>query len=654
MPQIQIKAQGIQKLIDKLNINAAIAEYIWNGFDAGGAKIKITFETLNELGTIASISIKDDGEGIEKSKLFLKFKPFYESEKSKEKNHSLPHGHNGYGRFGFIQFSNKAEWQTVYGRQGKRFGYSIGITKAGLENYNDTDELEVEGSTGTTVIFSEIPNLEFTHETLQRSLCAYIKREMGWFLVLRPDVSIEVEDEVLDSDAVIADQNVASEYVGFCIKHEETGIDFDIQYIQWRENPHPEYSKFYYLKENGSEVFKENTRLNNQGDRFYHSVIVKSSLFDDFSFVADSRGQTDLKFSADRAAEEFKFLESELLKFLRRSRKPHLRELSEQTAKDFVKIGAIPSVTEGSSPIERLENEVTREIVEELYRIEPKIFNGFKKEQKLIFGKMLGLMVSNGNMRDDLIKVIGGVVDMSEADLKELSDLLNTLSLQGVTRLAKLVQSRYGVYKKLKEILYDHEKTSLEKDIQLILQDDLWLIDERYTLVTAEEPDFEEALRRVLEFKTGKPVDEDIKIDSPDRQKEMDIFACRRRKVEGVWEHIVVEIKRASKLISKKDADQLYRYMELIRNEKRFNSPDSRWKFYLIGNEYATDEYVQDLKENLKSTGLPDLMTKVGQFEMYALTWSQLLERFEMDHEYLREQLYARSEEILKKKEQDI
>ena len=70
MPQIQIKAQGIQKLIDKLNINAAIAEYIWNGFDAGGAKIKITFETLNELGTIASISIKDDGEGIEKSKLF--------------------------------------------------------------------------------------------------------------------------------------------------------------------------------------------------------------------------------------------------------------------------------------------------------------------------------------------------------------------------------------------------------------------------------------------------------------------------------------------------------------------------------------------------------------------------------------------------------
>ena len=43
-----------------------------------------------------------------------------------------------------------------------------------------------------------------------------------------------------------------------------------------------EYSKYYYIQSDGRELAKENTTYNNKGDNFYHSVYIKSNLFDNF------------------------------------------------------------------------------------------------------------------------------------------------------------------------------------------------------------------------------------------------------------------------------------------------------------------------------------------------------------------------------------
>ena len=61
-----ISSSGIRR-IRKYNWVQAIAEYIWNGFDACATKVEVDFhEDLNssELGSFTKITINDDGYGI--------------------------------------------------------------------------------------------------------------------------------------------------------------------------------------------------------------------------------------------------------------------------------------------------------------------------------------------------------------------------------------------------------------------------------------------------------------------------------------------------------------------------------------------------------------------------------------------------------------
>jgi len=94
---VSITSKGIKRILKNYNANLAVAEYIWNGFDARADTIKLNY-LFNELGHLEEISIIDNGYGIDFGKLADKFNPFYESEKiieiSTPKHISTMHGKN--------------------------------------------------------------------------------------------------------------------------------------------------------------------------------------------------------------------------------------------------------------------------------------------------------------------------------------------------------------------------------------------------------------------------------------------------------------------------------------------------------------------------------------------------------------------------------
>lgn len=73
------------KSIDNAGITSdykqAIAELIWNGFDAKATKINISF-TANELGYIAGLTISDNGIGIDLESITNTFGAFLDSQKN--------------------------------------------------------------------------------------------------------------------------------------------------------------------------------------------------------------------------------------------------------------------------------------------------------------------------------------------------------------------------------------------------------------------------------------------------------------------------------------------------------------------------------------------------------------------------------------------
>lgn len=78
------KVTTSDKSIDNAGIPSdyrlAIAEYIWNSFDAKASNVDIQFEA-NELGHISYFVISDNGEGINLSTIASTFGAFLDSQK---------------------------------------------------------------------------------------------------------------------------------------------------------------------------------------------------------------------------------------------------------------------------------------------------------------------------------------------------------------------------------------------------------------------------------------------------------------------------------------------------------------------------------------------------------------------------------------------
>lgn len=100
----QITDDGIKKHFKNMEPSKAIFELVWNGFDARASNVNIRL-LKNALGTVESVSICDDGDGIDLLNLDNSFQKFNESNK---KNDDDLHGSHGRGRLAFHKLANEA------------------------------------------------------------------------------------------------------------------------------------------------------------------------------------------------------------------------------------------------------------------------------------------------------------------------------------------------------------------------------------------------------------------------------------------------------------------------------------------------------------------------------------------------------------------
>lgn len=107
-----------------------------------------------------------------------------------------------------------------------------------------------------------------------------------------------------------------------------------------------------------------------------------------------------------------------------------------------------------------------------------------------------------------------------------------------------------------------------------------WIFGEEYNIVTESEPDFEEVLTRYIDkvhqSKNGKSKSRrnKQKIDHPDKNKEMDIFAFRQSFEHNLIENIVVELKHPNIKLGEIELSQVKTYMNVITEQPMFNAPN--------------------------------------------------------------------------------
>jgi len=595
---VEITSIGIKKVLNKYTPERAIAEYIWNGFDAKATSINVDFEVDSaELDTYKKIKISDNGSGICYEELSDKFRKFLESNKTILNTNStdLTRGKNGYGRFTFHKFARFAKWQTAYEKnKNEVFAYDITINSDNLREYTPTQPQKSNIPIGTCVEFIEI-SAEICRSFIDGPLKSYLKAEFAWYLELKEEHKIFINGIELDYSSIIAEGD------NFPIKVEidNEPIVFDCKFIRWSDKLNDEFSRFYFLNLNLDLKNTKTTLLNKKGDNFWHSVIVLSDFFNEMNCEFEEEENPSSKlFDTTREKKIFKELVTHLNYYLRKKRRPFLKEQAKLLVEKYEEEKVFPEF--GKNEWDNARKQGLENLVKEMYEVEPAIFMKFNKEQKKIFLGLLNLVMDSGE-RESLFKIIEAVVDLDSFDRDEFAKILETTRLKQVISTISLITDRLLILENLKKIVFNHELKANERDhLQKYIEKHYWIFGEEYRLVCSEEVKFEEALRRYIYILRG--VDEKTFIKHPDKYKEMDLFLSGTDFRNGYPNNIVVEIKNPTTIKKLKAAQvtQIEEYMDIILKQDCFNDQNEYWTFILIGQDY--DDVVGRRVQN-KDTG---------------------------------------------------
>lgn len=617
----------------------AIFEYIWNGFDAGADRVDInyTFPQQREgvLMGQPTLEVVDDGNGwdpVQHNKLEL----FLASDKEADANKSLPHGRKGVGRCTFFVFAQQANWETVF--NGVRSSFAINAEA--LDRYITLTTNESTLKKGTRITFvgiHAIINQDFFENTLSDALA----NEFAWFLLLYPKKKIYLNNIPVDPEGQIMTKKELCLDIG--------KFQFDIRMVQWHKRPRDERSKYYFINAKAEEVSKRTTGLNNKSDVFHHSVYVGSNFYSSFDpkFV---RPKTQDRLIDDGRDEIHARLLERIREELTIFRKEYLRSISTSKIVQWKADGIFPKKEELS-----VQEDEYEEMVRDIFIAAPQLFSTTTDDQRRITLRMLASMLGTEG-RDDIVKILDQVFRLSDEDKRTLAELLGRTSLSHIIRTTKDIERRIDTIASLEQLLFDpvmKTQTLEVKHLQKILDDNFWIFGEEYRLFATTEGSIRKTLIRLA--KDVLKIDPDEILTSS--KKELDLLLIKEDRLTGVLRNIVVEIKRPSVTLGKKELDQILQYKDDILKEPSCNGDGLEWEFILIGDSY--DEHIADAIETVKTWGekrrglVQNLDAK--RTKVYVRKWSDVINGdLKTKYKALFDQLQLQEKDLNQKSHADI
>lgn len=648
--KVNITNKSISNTVTK-DINKAICEYLWNGFDANASQLSIKY-TKNAFN-ITSLEILDNGEGIDRSSLQETFGCFQDSQKLHTYQWSSQvKGKKGKGRYSFNCFASKADWVTVYkDKESHYIRHKITIKKGDNQNYDDNEQETKPSSvkkTGTTVSFSDInlPSDFFDSEVF----LDYLKKEFAVFLFLNKAQfkEILINGEKLDYEDVIED----SDNKVIQIEGERTTFYFNVTYIRWKEKMKENYS-MYFLDSSQTEKFERTTTFNNKDTKFHHSLYISSDYFN--HFVDDATGEKNL-FGTDNTSPKdkvFKTLVKKLKCFLEEKQKKYVAEVASKKLLEKYQSKGI--IRQPQNDYDKILVEDLKKTISAMYEVQPKIFTNLQDDQAKTLVGVVELLLQT-DKREDLISIMESVVKLSDDERHNLASVLKTTDLARITDTIRLIQNRIRTISALKVAVKPENGMNEVDDLQKLVEQSFWIFGEEYNIVTQAEPDFNQALMEYLDklYDTVPGISKSNyskdKIEHPDVNKEMDIFAFRQNIQSSTIDNIVVELKHPTVKLGEKELSQVKTYMNVIMRDSRFNASNMRWKFFLVGNDFDSSNYLHNEMRNAINWGKKNLVCHVDnngiQYEIFVIKWSELFADFEIRHNFLLKKLEMKRDEL--------
>ncbi|MFM0131250.1 ATP-binding protein [Paraburkholderia sediminicola] len=633
----EIGNEGIKKHFKNIDLWDPLFELVWNGFDAKANRVDVTL-IENDMHSVDSATVFDDGEGIDHTALKETFGRFYDSSKKADPGQ---HGAHGRGRLAFYRLCENAAWYT----RSSKGDAVVEVDAADIKAYTGaplkpTEQRSTlqETSQGTLVeltnFTSNLPSLVLLREKFST--------EFGWFLAVRPGKVLTVNGTPVEVPAnevvqknLVADSNV-----------------FDIQVIRWEEKPSSEKSFIYLMNGRGELIFKTLSTLNNKPN-FFTSVCITSSWADSFS-------STESLFDPDAhtlASDTWKNLWRQLGAVTNYIYQEFLRKKADEVVKNYEDKGYFPSYQGLDEHEKAWRHEHARELVKQIYIADPQVFNNASKKQLKIIIRLLDrLAVSNEN--DALLDVLNGALDLDEQSTRQLADQLKRTTLENIVSTIEVLQRRATAVDKLRYIMNEHYRDVLETpDLQQIIENNTWIFGPRYAILGAEEDTFSKIAKKFRDEAMAKDsIDENDVEDQGDikgAQRQTDLFLARRTPTfdssgNQIYKCLIIEIKRPAVSLNKKHLRQLEDYADIIRGFPEFDADNMYFELVLVGRKISSaDKHIRRELQSLNSRGEPGLVSDGdSKMKLYVLNWYTLLNSFELSNGFMLEKLKIKRAEL--------
>ena len=617
----------------------AICEYIWNGFEAHATRVSVSL-IGSSMQEAMSIQVTDNGDGIKYNELNRTFGAFLSSTKNASSIRIKSQTNKGKGRFSYQCFSHSAQWTTIFDDEGTLKKYKISMSSADQSNFTTSELIEIGSSEcpGTAVVFP-IAEPDVYGQLSYPSMKQKLLQEFSWFLYLNKARNFTLEYMGIPLDY--------SEYINTGLSRDEAiTIEkqvFSIDTVVWKKNI-DNMSKIYFLSENGEVQAAINTSFNKNTVGFYHGVFVISSFIDSQNTAFLQRDNSEQLTVELQGGEEkgssrkiFEQLRQRISELISEVLKNFLSQKADEEIAGMGERGSWPKFS--SDDYGQLRKKDFMRVAKELYCTAPRIFYQLNDEQEKSLLGFLNLLLSSDE-RENVLSIVEHVaVNLTAEQRKKFADVLRRTKLEYIIEAISIIDRRLAIITDLKKIVYAMAKFANERDhIQKIVEQHFWLFGEQYHLLTADRT-LATSLKEFEKITEVVVADSDMGMSNGEAAQRADIFLYSKQVQEdNTTEMVIVELKAPCVKLSLDVYNQVVRYVNTIRKDRRFNSGNRIWRFYAVCA--TVDDDVKVKYANFKQHGRRGLVDIIaGNFEIYALSWDDVFQAFEARHSFLLSKL---------------
>lgn len=611
---LQLHERHFERIARFKPINA-VKEAIWNSYDADAKNIvvKIIRDNYDLIGTpiVSKVIIEDDGHGLHLDKTQEAFQEFGYSAKSNGNNKSplgrKMHGNKGEGRYSLFSIGKKISWESNYQDQKDNKTF---VAKFSEENHGKTiDILQVNKNpqkTGLTVIIKNITEQSKKELDRKNHVISELLKEFATCLFIYPEINISYDGSRLSIEENIKSRKKYSKVIN--------DVNVEVTAIEWTEKTTP---TVFYCDE--QQIPIEQKTIKSKHDI---SVYVSSKA------IGDNKNEL-IFLDSDMLIEEL----SPVLEFLEQCindfEKSIISKNEKQLIEDLKKDGVYPIDDDPISISDKHNKAIFDSVVVEINKTVPSIRTRGKKEQKL-FNNLLYETVKSSP--SSLTIIMSKVVDLTKEDQDRFAELLTKIELSQIIKTIDSVTKRISFLEEIYDLVYtDLGKNVKERSqFQKILEKELWIFGEQYAFSVVDR-----SIKNVLNNFSYIFNREDIETGKlEDGELIPDICLFTTKPIgDNQYEHLVVEIKRPTKVLGHNELNQIKKYASTISSQPPFQNKGHKWNFILLGKNFDKDlSFEMQEKDNGVIITNPQSTVKV-------LQWEDIIRNTKRQYEYFREQL---------------